>query len=107
MITLAAKYPHGVIIGHLELRLLERAAGVVGRHGDAEKGGLESCQERLNQNLQSRIEATGGRGARVSEGRLCRGVILLLEGKGDSISGIGSLVIFVFRSGCERESRCR
>jgi hypothetical protein len=41
--------------------------------------------------VQSRIEATGDRGARISEGRLCRGVILLLEDKGDSVSGIGSL----------------
>jgi hypothetical protein len=47
-------------------------------------------------NVQSGIEATGGRGTRISEGRLCRGVILLLEDKGDSVSGIGSLITFAF-----------
>ena len=46
--------------------------------------------------IQSGIEATGGRGARISKGRLCRGVILLLEDKGDSVSGIGSLITFAF-----------
>ena len=52
-------------------------------------------------NVQSRIEATSDRDARISEGRLCRGVILLLEDKGDGVSGIGSLATFTVRSGCE------
>ena len=52
-------------------------------------------------NVQSRIEATSDRGARISKGRLCCGVILLLEDKSNSVSGIGSLATFGFRSGCE------
>ena len=51
--------------------------------------------------IQSRIEATGDRGARISKGRLCCGVILLLEDKGDSVSRIGSLATFAFLSSCE------
>jgi hypothetical protein len=43
--------------------------------------------------VQARVEATGRRRTRVSEGGLCRCVILLLEDKGNDISRVGILVI--------------
>ncbi len=63
--------------------------------------GIRLMSGEAQTNVQSRIEATGDGGTRVSEGRLCRGVILLLEDKGDGVSSIGSLVTFAFWSGRE------
>ena len=42
---------------------------------------------------QARVEATGRRRAGVSEGGLCRRVILLLEDECHDVSNVGSLVM--------------
>jgi len=52
----------------------------------------EGYEKGKARDVQARIEATGGRRTGISEGGLCRRVVLLHEDEGNGVSNIGILI---------------